>query len=165
MSRPAADRSRGVICDLSRATTCLDLAQEAANKLKCFSPRIVGKSNATVARVAVIAGETDPKQALAKLISDPRIDGVIAGAGGVIDEVDGAISYFQDVIASGRKISMLAVGYGPSEEPGVAEMARWMQTVLPDLDVEFWPTPDPSWIPRPSDRSAERVGKQSNEHG
>jgi hypothetical protein len=65
-----------------------------------------------------------------------------------VDEVDGAISYFQDVIASGRKIAMLVVGYGPSENPGVAEMARWMRSVLPDLTVDWWPVTDPSWIPR-----------------
>ena len=140
-------RSRGVICDCPR-TTLTALAQTAYEKLKARSPRIVGDPKATVTRVAVQSGETDPKRGLADLIADPKIDGVIAGAGGVIDEVDGAIGYFQDVIGSGRRIAMLAVGYGPSEEPGGAEVARWMRTVLPDLTIEWWPVPDASWIPR-----------------
>lgn len=152
MTDSPTDRSRGVVCDLSNPTKLCDLAQTAAERLKCFSPRIVGDPNGAVSRTAIIAGETDPKQALAELISDPRIDGVIAGAGGVIDEVDGAISYFQDVIATGRKIAMLAVGYGSSEDPGVAQMARWMGSVLPDFTVEYWPTGDPSWIPRGEER-------------
>jgi hypothetical protein len=140
-------RSRGVICDTPR-TPLTALAQTAYTKLKVRAPRIVGDPEATVTRVAVLAGETDPKRGLARLIADPKVDGVIAGAGGVIDEVDGAIGYFQDVVASGRRIAMLAVGYHPSEEPGGAEVARWMRTVLPDLSIDWWPVPDASWIPR-----------------
>jgi hypothetical protein len=143
----AGDRSRGIVCDIPR-TTFSALAQVAVDRLKAFSPRVVGDPGAGVRRIAVLAGETDPKQALSQLLADPRIDGIVAGAGGVVDEVDGAISYFQDLIGSGRRISMLAVGYGPSENPGVGEMARWMRSVLPDLAVEFWPVQDASWIPR-----------------
>jgi hypothetical protein len=65
-----------------------------------------------------------------------------------VDEVDGAISWFQDLIASGRKIAMLALGYGPSEDPGGAKMALLVRTVFPDLPVDWWPVHDPSWIPR-----------------
>lgn len=149
VARPASDRSRGVICALRQVTSLLDLAQTAVDKLKCTSPRTVGDYRSMVSRVAVLAGETDPKESLARLLADPRIDGLIAGAGGTIDEVDGAISYFRDLIATGRKIALLAVGYGPSEDPGVRDMTQWMQSVLPDIDFRWWPTNDPSWIPRP----------------
>jgi hypothetical protein len=97
----------------------------------------------------VFAGSADTKRALADLIADPKIDGIITGAGGVIDEVDGAIGYFQDVIASGRNIAMLAVGYGPSEDPGMEDLARWLRTVLTDQVIEWWPVQDAGWIPRP----------------
>ena len=86
-------RSRGVICDVPR-TSLAALAQVAYDKLQARAPRIVGDPQATVSRVAVLAGETDPKSGLAALIADPKIDGVIAGAGGVIDETDGAIGIF-----------------------------------------------------------------------
>jgi putative NIF3 family GTP cyclohydrolase 1 type 2 len=145
---PAGDRSRAVVCNLATDTTLLALANIAVAKLQCVSPRTVGSFSASVSRVAVIAGETDPKEALARVLSDQKTDGVIAGAGGTIDEVDGAISYFRDVMATGRKIALLALGYGPSEGPGVEEMAQWMRGVLPDLDIAWWPTPDPSWIPK-----------------
>jgi putative NIF3 family GTP cyclohydrolase 1 type 2 len=145
--RQPADRSRGVVCNLPR-TTLTALAQTAAAKLAAHSCRVVGDPAGAVTRVAVLAGETDPKEALAELLSDPRIDGLIAGAGGVVDEVDGAISWFQDLIATGRKIAMLAVGYGPSQDPGGADMAQWLRTVLPDFTVDWWSVRDPSWIPR-----------------
>jgi putative NIF3 family GTP cyclohydrolase 1 type 2 len=140
-------RSRGIVCNVPR-TTLTALAQTAADKLRAFSCRTVGDPAAAVTRVAVLAGETDPKEALAELLSDSKIDGIIAGAGGVVDEVDGAISWFQDLIASGRRIAMLAVGYGPSQDPGGAAMALMVRTVFPDLPVDWWPVHDPSWIPR-----------------
>jgi hypothetical protein len=109
---------------------------------------MVGDPGISVSRVAVMAGETDPTPALAALLADPKIDGVIAGAGGVVDEVDGAIGYFQDVVGSGRKIAMLAIGYGPSHDPGVAEMAGHLKTVFAGQTVDYWQVPDPAWIPR-----------------
>jgi putative NIF3 family GTP cyclohydrolase 1 type 2 len=141
------DRARGVVCNLPR-TTMTQLAQTAATRLKIVRPRIVGDPNLTLTRVAVLAGETDPTPALARLLADPKIDGAIAGAGSTVDEVDGAIGYFRDVVGAGRRIALLAVGYGPSHDPGVAEMARWLRGVLPGQTVEWWPTSDPAWIPR-----------------
>jgi len=145
---PSTDRRRGVVCNLPR-TSIAKLAQNAADRLKTRAPRVVGDLSAAVTRAAVLAGETDPTPALAQLLADPNIDCLIAGAGGVVDEVDGAIAYFRDIIATGRKIVLLAVGYGPSHEPGVAEMAKWLKVVLP-VPVDYWPVPDPSWIPRPN---------------
>ncbi len=141
------DRQRGVVCDVPR-TTIPALAQLAADKLKAYACRTVGDPKATVTRLAVLAGETDPSPALARLLADSKIDGIIAGAGGVVDEVDGAVSYFMDIVASGRRIAMLAIGYSPSQEPGCAEMAKWLRTVLPDFPIEYWPLHDPAWIPR-----------------
>jgi putative NIF3 family GTP cyclohydrolase 1 type 2 len=141
------DRARGVVCNLPK-TALTALAQTAADKLKALSCRTVGNPEAAVTRIAVLAGETDPKEALAELLADPKIDGIVAGGGGVVDEVDGAISYLQDLIATGRRIAMLAVGYGPSQQPGVGEMAQWVRTVLPDFKVQWLPVDDPSWIPR-----------------
>ena len=144
-----SDRARGIVCTLP-PTSLAKLAQTAAEKLKTRHARVVGDPQLVVTRVAVLAGETDPTPGLAALISDRRIDGVLAGGGGVVDEVDGAIAYFRDVVATGRRIGMLTVGYGPSQDAGVAEMARWLRGVLPDQSVEWWPVPDPAWIPNPA---------------
>jgi len=148
IAAPPADRARGAVCNVPR-TTLAALARVAADRLKTAHPRIVGDPQLSVSRVAVLAGETDPNAALGRLLSDPKIDGVVAGAGSTVDEVDGAIGYFRDVIGAGRKIAMLAVGYGPSHDPGVAEMARWLHDVFPGQPVEWWPASDPAWIPRP----------------
>jgi hypothetical protein len=91
ISPAPADRSRGVICAMSRVTLAA-LAQTTADRLKAYASRIVGGPGASVTRLAVLAGETDPPAALARLLADPKIDGVLAGAGGTVDEVDGAVA-------------------------------------------------------------------------
>ncbi len=140
------NRERGVVCDLPR-TTLTALANTAAVRLHANSCRTVGDPSTIVTRVAVLAGETDPKEALSQLLSDRSIDGLIAGGGGVVDEVDGAISWFQDLMATGRRIAALIAGYGPSQDPGCEDLARFVKTVFPDLPVDWWPVHDPSWIP------------------
>jgi hypothetical protein len=116
--------------------------------LNAYSIRTIGDPRATFTRVAVLAGETDPTAALGRLLADTKIDGLVAGAGGTVDEVDGAIAYFRDVISAGRKIAMLTVGYGPSHEPGVADFALVARSVFQSFPVDYWKTPDPTWIPR-----------------
>jgi len=141
------DRARGVVCNIPRASMT-DLGQTAATRLKITRPRVIGDPKISVSRVAVLAGETDPSPALGRLLADPKIDGVIAGGGSTVDEVDGAIGYFRDVVGSGRRIALLAVGFGPSHDPGVAEMARYLRDVFPQQTVDYWPTSDPAWIPK-----------------
>ena len=140
------NRERGVVCDVPR-TSVNALAKIAAEKLKANSCRTIGDPAAFVTRAAVLAGETDPKEALSQLLADPQVDGLIAGGGGVVDEVDGAISWFQDLRATGRRITALIVGYGPSQDPGCEDLAKFVRTVFPDQTVDWWPVHDPSWIP------------------
>lgn len=141
-----ANRQRGVVCDFPR-TTFGALAKTAREKLRANSCRTIGDPASFVTRAAVLAGETDPKEALSELLADRAIDGLIAGGGGVVDEVDGAISWFQDLRATGRRIAALIVGYGPSQDPGCEVLANFVRTVFPDLPVDWWPVNDPSWIP------------------
>lgn len=141
-------RSRAVVADLPEGRTMRQLAERARDAIGSRSPRVVGDPDHVARRVVVIAGETDPKESFADLLAaDPAIDGIIAGAGGILDEVDGGIAYFLDVVASGRPIAMLTVGFGPSHEPGVQEMAKAVAAAVPDLEVEYWPSNDASWIP------------------
>jgi len=139
-------RRRGVVCDLVDAASVAELAHAARGILGC-TPRVVGDEELVVRRVAVLAGETDPVESLSELLSDPSIDAIITGAGGILDEVDGGVSYFQDLRGTGRSIALIALGFGPSHEPGVNEMADWIREAVPGLDVEYWPSGDPSWIP------------------
>jgi len=139
-------RRRCVVCDVEAGMTIATLMTIARTQLKSGAARVVGNGGAMVRRPAVLAGESDPREALAEMLSDPLIDCVITGAGGISDEVDGSIAYFRDVLATGRRIVMLTVGYGPSHEPGVREMADALRMMLPDLNVNYVPSGDPSWI-------------------
>jgi putative NIF3 family GTP cyclohydrolase 1 type 2 len=146
-------RRRGVVCDLPAPTPLLALARTARTALGSTAPRIVGDAEAVATRVGVIAGETDPVSSLAELLADPSVDCIVAGAGGILDEVDGGIAYFLDAAAD-RPISMLTVGYGPSHEPGVREMTEAIRAAVPSLDIEYWASGDPGWVPSPASASA-----------
>ena len=64
----------------------------------------------TVSRACIIAGESDPVGTLADLLSDATVDLVITGAGGILDEVDGGISYFLDLMGTaGRRLAAVAL--------------------------------------------------------
>ncbi|WP_368497750.1 Nif3-like dinuclear metal center hexameric protein [Herbiconiux sp. A18JL235] len=141
-----ARRRRGVVGEPAGETTARDLARWAAQELVC-TPRVVGDPDLVVRKVAVLAGETDPVESLSELLSDPTIDAIVTGAGGILDEVDGGVSYFNDLRATGRRMTLIAVGFGPSHEPGVSEMARWIAEIVPDVEVEYWPSGDPVWMP------------------
>lgn len=140
------NRERGVVCDVPRQTLAA-LAGTARAKLHANSCRTIGNPASSVTRVAVLAGETDPKEALSQLLADRSIDGLTAGGGGVVDEVDGAVSWFQDLMATGRRIAALIVGYGPSQDPGCEDLAQFVRKVFPGIPVDWWPVNDPSWIP------------------
>lgn len=140
-------RRRGVVCDLPTHPSITELVKLARESLSCASPRIVGEPGQTASRVAVLAGETDPVPTLADLLSDTQVDCVITGAGGILDEVDGGIAYFLDVLGSGRQIAMLTLGHGPSHEPGVQEMTDVLRPALADVDLQYWPSGGAGWIP------------------
>jgi putative NIF3 family GTP cyclohydrolase 1 type 2 len=144
----SASRQRGVVGMLESPTSAIDLARTARAQLRTRSLRVVGNPELIVQRLAVLAGDTDPPESLAALLaSAPDIHGIVTGAGGILDEVDGGVGYFGDLIGSGRRMAMLAVGYGPSHEPGVREMTERIAKILDGVPVEYWGVGDPSWNP------------------
>ena len=76
---------------------------------------------------------------LAKVLQEPAVDAVVIG-----EPVEWEASpYIQDVIASGRKTSLIVLGLAASEEPGSAELAAWLKSFLADVPVEFIPAGEP----------------------
>ncbi len=43
--------------------------------------------------------------------------------------------------------ALMIVGHIPSEQGGMRECARWLQSVLPPLRIEFIPSSEPFWLP------------------
>jgi hypothetical protein len=49
----------------------------------------------------------------------------------------------QDAAAQGRHKALILLGHAVSEEAGMEECARWLQTILPGMQVAFIPAGEP----------------------
>lgn len=138
---PAGEARRHVICRIP-ATSLGALAANIERRLGAQTLRGVGDRNLVVSRVAVLTGYVDVP-ACAAAIRDPQVDAVIAGDA---CEWEGA-EYLKDVVDSGRKFGVLYAGFVATEQPGAAEMARWLRSTLPGLDLSLISVPPPARLP------------------
>jgi putative NIF3 family GTP cyclohydrolase 1 type 2 len=144
----AGTEAETVYANLPR-TTLEQLAARTAIQLNAPALRVTGDPNLHVSRAAVMHGLTGVLS-LAKAIRDPKVDAVILGETCEWE----ATPYFMDVIASGRRVGMILAGYESSEDPGGAEVARWLQSSIPGLSAVWWKDSEPCWIPWPAKQGA-----------
>jgi putative NIF3 family GTP cyclohydrolase 1 type 2 len=124
-------------CSIPR-TTLSELANFTSSRLQSKMLRIVGDPSQSITRVAVIHGFAYPTLVLSNALQDPAVDCIVTGA---TTEVDHGTTYIRDAITAGRKISLVQVGYGKSDYPGIVELTRWLKTVLPGMPIEVQPPP------------------------
>jgi putative NIF3 family GTP cyclohydrolase 1 type 2 len=114
------------------------LVRDIRSKLNLHAVRTIGDPRLTVVKVALTHGMITVPE-LAKVLQEPAVDAVVIG-----EPVEWEASpYFQDVIASGRKTSLIVLGLAASEEPGSAELAAWLKSFIADVPVEFIPAGEP----------------------
>lgn len=138
---PAGEARREVICRIPGISLGA-LAASVERRLSARTVRGVGDRNLAVSHVAILTGYVDVAAA-ARATRDPEVDAVIAGDG---CEWEGA-AYMKDVLDSGRKMGVLYAGFAATERPGVAAMARWLRSALPELDVALIDVPEPARLP------------------
>lgn len=124
-----------------RRETFADYARRIKGALQIKSLRATGAPRAGVSRVAIIPGLPNVPQ-VARALGDARVDVVIVGETCEWE----ATPYFQDVIASGRPVGMLLVGYGVSEEPGMSQVAAFVRGLAGPIPVHQAAGVDPAWI-------------------
>ncbi len=129
------DQRSTVYCNIPK-TTLLGLAKAASARLKAQTLRMVGDPKLPIARVAVIHGLAFPTLVLSNALQDLAVDAVVTGS---TPEVDFCTTYIRDVIAAGRKIGFVQVGYEKSDYPGAVEVAQWLKTVLPGFPIDVQP--------------------------
>ena len=125
-------------------TTLKNLALSINEKLNIKGMRIIGDPNILVRKVALSHGLIRVPE-LGRLLKEPAVDAVVIG-----EPVEWEASpYFEDVIASGQKKGMIIIGQAVSEDPGSGEVARWLETIVPEVSVECMPAGDPFWMLKP----------------
>jgi hypothetical protein len=102
--------------------------------------RIVGNRSARVRRVGLLPGSTPIQASLAML---PEVDAIVAGE---VREWE-SVEYARDVAYSGQGKGLILVGRVVSEEPGMAECAAWLGTLVPEVTVRHVAAGDPYWRP------------------
>jgi hypothetical protein len=50
-------------------------------------------------------------------------------------------------VSEGGKKALVVIGYIPSEQPGMEECTRWLNSFVKDVPVEFVPARQPFWMP------------------
>jgi putative NIF3 family GTP cyclohydrolase 1 type 2 len=130
-------RRQGVYFHLP-PTTLQTLKRDISSRLKIHAARTLGDPNTKVAKVALTYGLIRTRE-LAKVLQEPDVDAVVIG-----EPIEWEASpYFQDVIASGQKKGLIAIGLQASEEPGSGEVAAWLKSFINEVPVEWMPAGEP----------------------
>lgn len=125
------------------STTLQALEQDISSKLKIHAARVIGAPNTKVTTVALTHGLISTPD-LAKVLREQDVDAVVIG-----EPVEWEASpYFQDVIASGKKKGLIAIGLEASEEPGSGEVAAWLKSFISEVPVEWMPAGEPFAVGR-----------------
>jgi len=122
-------------------TTLGDLAKDLQKRLGFRVERVIGSPDTRITKAAINVGSTSLEVVLNLL---PKVDVFVAGEP---REWEGP-EYAQDAVAMGQKKGMIIIGHQVSEDPGMRLCAEWLRTFIPEVPIEWIPTPDP--FTRPS---------------
>jgi putative NIF3 family GTP cyclohydrolase 1 type 2 len=122
-------------------TTLGELVAEVQRHSGIRALRVVGDPAARVSRIRLGVGYATPA------INDPGIDVVISGEQQETDGRFDSPTYVVDAAALGIAKGWIVLGHSVSEEPGMQEMAEWIQGFIPELPVRLVEAGEPFWVP------------------
>jgi putative NIF3 family GTP cyclohydrolase 1 type 2 len=118
-------------------TTVEKLTEELQVKLHAAVPRIDGNRQMKVTRVAFSPGAAGSGRETGAL-EMPDVQVLIAGETPEWETVE----YVADAHSEGRAKALILLGHIASEQAGMEECARWLQTFVSEVPIEFVPTAD-----------------------
>ena len=124
------------------ATTLAVLADSIRRKLGAHAMRVVGDPMLSVSELMLVPGAAGfPTHRLA--MRDTTVQVLVIGEAREWETVE----YIDDAIAAGQRRALIIIGHIPSEQPGMEDATRWLQSLLKDVPVGFVPANDPFWTP------------------
>lgn len=123
-------------------TTLGALAADVRRRTGIKTLRVVGDPHARVSRIQLGVGYATPSANV------PDVDVVISGEQQELDGVLDAPEYVLDAAAIGMPKGWIMLGHNVSEEDGMLDMARWIQSVVPEVPVQFVKSGEPFWAPK-----------------
>ena len=119
-------------------TTLKELAKQVSEKLGSSVVRVVGDPGMKITKVGFSPGAAGSQREIHALEQDD-VEVLMVGETREWETVE----YAADAVSEGRKKALIVIGHIPSEQPGMEECARWLQTILPGMPVAFIPAGEP----------------------
>ncbi len=124
-------------------TTVAKLAQETATKLGSSVLRVVGNPDMKVTKIALSPGAAGFERETHALERDD-IEVLLLGETREWETVE----YAADAVTEGKRKALIVIGHIPSEQAGMEECTRWLQTFVSNVKIEFVPAKQPFWLPK-----------------
>ena len=120
-------------------TTVAGLARDLKAGLGIARPlQVVGDPEMMCRRVGLLPGMYGGRSQI-DFLGSSDVDVLVVGE---INEWETAV-YVQDAVSSGHPTALIILGHVPSEEPGMAWLAEWLQPRIKQIPVVHVPTKDP----------------------
>ncbi len=119
-------------------TTLGEFASQVKRLTGSRAFRCVGDPNAKVSRILLGPGYATPRM-------QADVDVVI---GGEQQEADGGfdnVEYVSDANSLGMPKGLIMLGHVISEQPGMEDFGRWMETFIKEVPIRFIPAEEPFW--------------------
>ena len=125
------------------ATTLAVLADSIRRKLGAHAMRIVGDPTLSVSELALVPGAAGfSTHQLA--LRDTTVQLLVIGEAREWETVE----YIDDAIAAGQRRALIIIGHIPSEQPGMEDARRWLQSFVTEVPVGLVAAKDPFWMVR-----------------
>lgn len=122
-------------------TTLRALAADVRRRTGIKTLRIVGDPNARVRRIQLGVGYATP------LANAADADVIISGEQQELDGVLDAPEYVLDAAALGMVKGWIMLGHNVSEEDGMLDVAKWIESFVTEVPVQFVKSGEPFWAP------------------
>ena len=124
-------------------TTVQKLAQETATKLGSSVLRVVGNPDMKVTKIALSPGAAGFVRETQALERDD-VEVLLLGETREWETVE----YAADAVTEGKRKALIVIGHIPSEQAGMEECTRWLETFVKNVKIEFVPAKQPFWLPK-----------------
>ncbi len=120
------------------STTVGQIAASLQKSTGARAIRIVGDPAMPVTQIALMPGASGADRQIETLKRDD-VQLLVAGESREWETVP----YVVDAAAEGRPKALILLGHEVSEEAGMEECARWLQTIFPGMPIQFIPAGEP----------------------
>lgn len=124
-------------------TTVAQLAKETSTKLGSSVLRVVGNPEMKITKIALSPGAAGFETETRALERDD-VEVLLLGETREWETVE----YAADAVTEGKRKALIVIGHIPSEQAGMEECTRWLQTFITGTKIEFVPAKQPFWLPK-----------------